>query len=254
MNDLAILLIHYNRIELLKRTLGSLRKIFQNEVDYIVADDSSSATIIKQINDLKIKLIQNEGTKGTGGNTNSGLLGIKNKYIFQIQDDFEIRNNNRDLIEIITNVMNLNQDIDIIRFFGVPKNLRVKETRIYRGYKILIYDNNPILNFPYSFNLYSDTPHLKRIEFHQKYGLYHEYPKMEWTETEFSMRCLKNKATIASIEKINNIFVHNGEERSYRNKSKIKSKFSSIYLQCLKMLFAYFIYRITRVFPKVLYN
>ena len=254
MNDLVILIVHYNRFELLKKTLNSLKKAFSDKVDYLITDDSSPPSVIKKLNTLNIDFVKNIRNKGTGGNTNNGLLTIDNKFILQIQDDFELKcDKELKILHSMIDIMKNNQDIDILRFYGTPKGLKVKEKRDYKGLSILIYDNNTILNYPYSFHLYSDTPHLKRSTFHKDYGLYKEYTKMEWTETEFAMRCLENKVTIASVEQMNDIFIHNGEKVSFRKKNNAQ-KSNSIYLQCLMMLFAYIIYRLTRVFPKILYN
>ena len=77
---------------------------------------------------------------------------------------------------------------------------------------------------------------------------------MEWTETEFSMRCIKKRVKIASIDRLNHLFIHRGAEKSFRKRINKRINIKSVYLSYFKMLVAYIFYYLTGVFPKFLYR
>lgn len=225
---LSIVIIHYNRIEHLKNTINSLsRAAGYNNFEIIVADDFSGRQIREQLLDIKCDVaVFNFTNRGLGFNTNNALRLCRGQYILQLQDDWDFCGFETVLLESIE-LFKKDASIELIRFY----NQHLYPTKAYKNNNYVIIDRNH-LNEQQHKTLYSDTPHLKLNNFHNKYGFFKEGVPMTEMEIDFATNFAKYSSG-SIVFSASDQFVHTGADTSFnpsKKKTTIYKKLSRIHL------------------------
>jgi len=210
----SVIFIGYNRPKLLKRTYQS----FLDNTDYpnyqlILCDDGSPREIQNQMQKLKFdKYLFSKKNMGIANNSNKGLAAADGDYILQLQDDWII-NGKRDYLKQGIQTLIEFPEIEMLRY-------RVAESEKFSTKEKITFNNQRIILIsPLNKNtmVYSDTPHLKRKELHNKIGLYASKSRMELVELDFNSRVLEAGIITAYLVNYKEIFTHIGAEQSHRN-------------------------------------
>jgi len=254
--DLTILIVHYNRINCLTKSLERLHAIFGNSVEYLIADDCTPEHKLKSLlKDYDVRLARLSTNCGLGANINNALKKINTKYVLQIQDDHYLKEGiNRSFLENAIECLEQNSDIDMLRFL-LPYDLNIKEYRLSGNLELCIISNNIFKNMPYPFYVYSDWPHLRKYKSYKKFGNYEENQPVGVTELAYGMNFIVKQGKIGYINKYRNIFEHDSIGLTY-NKPRFKNNniIPKIkYLWLIKSYIAYYYMKITGRFPFRLY-
>lgn len=217
-NDLplvSIVFVTYNRAHTLVATYETLLA----QVDYpreclelIVSDDASDPfhrEIIDQL-DFDVRSYA-KVNQGLGANSNRGIRAAKGKYVLFMQDDWITVGHGSFLREMVT-VLENNPRLGIIMLRDARPERHAHLAEPF-GYGVGLFEQEPSMELGY--RRYSDNPHLKRRDFHDKAGWYREGVPMTVMENE--MTSLVNNQNIfqCGILKKAIIFVHIGRAYSF---------------------------------------
>jgi len=254
--DLTILIIHYDRINCLNKSLGKLYDAFGDSVKYIIGDDNTPEHKLKPIIDkFDVRIERLAKNSGLGANINNAITRVDTKYVLQIQDDHYLKDGvDHNFLKYGIECLEHNKDIDMIRFL-LPYNLNIKENRFIENLKVSLINNNIFKNSPYPFYIYSDWPHLRSLESYNKFGRYVENKPVGVTELAYGMNLIINEGIIAYFEDFRNIFEHNSSGLTYnQQRSYISKRIPEIKnLSLVKSYLAYFYMKTTGTFPFFLY-
>lgn len=223
----SVVVITYNRLHTLKTTVESFRANCGYEnLELIVSDDGSPKKVRDEIFRLPFdKFVFATRNEGLGANTNKGIRAATGQYILQLQDDWECRGPS----DFLHDGVMLMEDIPWIGFihFCAVDHLRLYKTiHDNKGRKICVFENDQSKDSSAVYN-YSDRPHLKRKDFHERIGYYKENAPMTVTELDFCNRFVsQNKISAAHIQGLS-CFVHIGQSNSFNpsvRKARIKAR------------------------------
>jgi len=225
----TIVVITYKRVFLLKQMIESFRKActYPN-LEFILCDDGSDKHIQKEMKKLPFDtfLFGNENC-GLGYNTNKGLKEAKGEYIFQIQDDwvvkdefFERKEDDKNFIEVAIEMFNKKKDVQFLRYTTTKREYKAyKEADVFMiddRFKAKIYKYNKVGKG----YLYSDRPHIKKRSFHRNIGFYKEFVSVPNTERDMGRKFQEQeKVKMGQLEDFF-IFRHIGREHSLRDDDK----------------------------------
>lgn len=223
--QVSVLFITYKRIELLKRTIASFMSNTaypRGRLELILCDDGSPAAIQEEMKKLKIdKFLFAKKNEGMAANVNKGIISATGDYILQLQDDW-ICNGPNDYLRLGIKTLEENPEIGLIRYrLGIPYIYSTKSFNDGLN-EIRILDSNQKDTIKSIYHrkdtfLYSDNPHLKRKEVHNKLGLYKSYKNMSRTEIDFCIRFNNYKLySVGYIAGFEEVFEHIGESESHR--------------------------------------
>nr|MBC7613750.1 glycosyltransferase [Pseudopedobacter sp.] len=190
--EVSLLITHYNRSKSLERLL----QYFVDEQlvfgEIIVSDDASKAEYQPHLKQLKekysFKLVSAPVNKGLGNNINKGQDQVTKPYTLYIQEDFLPKPLFFEKLQVALNFMNADKGIDFIRFYAYFKYPHLKP--VSDGFSEMIFNHSYIWEGYRKFYLYSDHPHLRRSNFHDKFGRYDEGIKPDRTEYNQMMKVL----------------------------------------------------------------
>lgn len=186
MNDwppLSILVITYNRKEILRQTLVRLQTHvhYTGLINYVVADDGSDDGTVEMLtNDFPIVVTIVSKRIGLGANENAGLREAmyRSPVILQLQDDLHLLTH-LDLHPHVEKLMT-DETCGYIRLWGVGGH---RYTANLEGNYWRVMWNSEELYIP------SDRPHIKHRRFHEFFGFYPEGLKTAHTEDAFCHQC-----------------------------------------------------------------
>lgn len=207
----SVIIIHYNRIEHLKSTINTLLfNLNYPNIQLIIADDCSKPEIREELLNINCDiLVLNQQNFGLGKNTNNALKLCSGKYILQLQDDWDFIgdiNMLKDSIKLFDN----DENIDLIRYYNTSKYPYKNKYLNNKFYEVNYHNLNESLKN----TLYSDTPHLKRNDFHLKYGFFKENVPMTKMELEFAENyALKRTGKVFFT--LSDYFIHTGEDATH---------------------------------------
>lgn len=211
MKRISLVTFSYNRSGFLHNAISYFYKncdIPPSDIELIISDDGSSHEHIEAIKKIALKfnadklLLHEHG--GLGYNQNCGIKEASCPYIFHLQDDFALMNESKgkNIINVGIKILDTHEDIDLVcfRYDNEPESIGYYDGEI--GYLTTI-DGIDIKRMCGGLFTYSDGPHLKRSNFHQKYGYYEEKGSStkdcEMAEREFNNRCNKAKMQAAYV-------------------------------------------------------
>ena len=221
---ISVIFITYKRIDLLKRTIDSFLEntLYPRErLELILCDDGSPLEIQEEMRKMPFDVfLLAETNQGLGANTNKGIRAAKGEYILQLQDDWILNAPNNYLL-LAQKALSLHKDIAMMRFrLGQPYVF--SEYLSIEDYTLKILSNKQV-NKELNRFIYSDNPHLKRKNFHDVFGYYLEGVKMTIMEINMCDNFNRQNGGAATIDGIEDIFEHIGEDESFRTKT-IKDK------------------------------
>jgi glycosyltransferase involved in cell wall biosynthesis len=172
--DVTLLITHYNRPASLERLLEALRALDCQFAEVIVSDDGSNAESQARLDQLRethgFTLLRTERNRGLGNNINKGQDAVKTPLVLYVQEDFSPTELFPKRLASAVAMMNERPDLDVVRLFYLVKYPRLEPYR----------DSFSTMRFDWSsptskkFFVYSDTPHLRRKTFFQRFGRYAE--------------------------------------------------------------------------------
>lgn len=204
--NITILVVTYNRIDLLKNTIEALARNLDypgNQLHWLIADDSSPDDYLKKVSEWpfwegkSVVFNKTEVNSGWGANVNQALRKVATDIVLQIEDDWELTKK-LDLKEGVA-LLQARPEIGYIRYRGHGGNDMIyqqQETDIsqyYPGYYPAENMSNKVQYLllrresgaPY---LYTNGLHLKTLNFHRYYGNYSEGLKLGRTEEAMACR------------------------------------------------------------------
>lgn len=246
MNDfphIAILIITFERYELLKRVMYALQKFVnypKDKLHIVVSDDSTGGTKVNSLSRIKafkvwgaegLTILETSERSGWGKHVNFALSQIGAgfpdvKFVFQIEDDY-ILQSPLDLEQGVA-IMENRPNIGMLRYRGtagaryIYHQFEAPVTNLLDGHDKISYLQ--IDNASADLYVYSNGPHLKRVQaegeypaFHEFYGKYDEGKKLGETEEKFAHRVkdgmkLGGAPAIAILpDWVNMRFAHEGD-------------------------------------------
>lgn len=206
--EITLLITHYNRTVSLERLLLSIEKLDIAFAEIIVSDDGSDAAhllYLKQLQEMyKFNLVTSEKNKGLAANINKGQRAASTPYVLYVQEDFEITPLFKTVLPESLAMMKTDKDLDLVRFFA---HFRYPYLQPYVGdfEEVAI----PALAFDYNkIYAYSDTPHLRRASFEQKFGAYREDLRADRMEYRMCISFIVNKGRCVINRHYASLFMH----------------------------------------------
>ena len=215
---ISFLFITYNRSDLLKQAVHSLRKAVMRtnlQPEYVVADDGSAAEHQLTIDTIGFdRKVVAKINGGLGANQNRGLAACSGKLVFQIQDDWLFVGEPDDLLNAVS-ILESDSEIGIVQLTEVGSDLSVESRITESGVAYEVFQNDRL---PWRRSCgvrpYSDCPHLKSLPFVQEVGPYLEGVPMTEMENEYKMRVARQSRWRVARMKSRQIFVHVGATQS----------------------------------------
>lgn len=213
-NEVTLLITHYNRSVSLERLLRTFKDIGLSFQDIVVSDDGSLPEHLERIKNIQpvyeFRLVTSAVNKGLGHNINNGQRAITTPYILYIQEDFIPKDPFKLALADGLELMNEREDLDIVRFWSYFTYPYLK--RYQRGFAEMIWRPSLWYSNHLKFFYYSDHPHLRRITFSEKFGLFAEGIKGDHTEFKMCISFLKNKGKGLFYENFPTLFEHDNSE------------------------------------------
>ncbi|BAV08358.1 hypothetical protein FLA_4394 [Filimonas lacunae] len=206
--NITLLITHYNRTVSLERLLHSIQQLNIFFAEIIVSDDGSDTGHIRLLHALQQKypfrLITTAKNQGLGANINKGQRAVVTPYILYVQEDFEIAPLFITTLKEAYDIMETDTGLDLVRFFAhfrypylKPYNNNFEEVAI----PALATDYNKIYS-------YSDTPHLRRATFEQKFGPYREDLASDRMEYRMCISFIVNGGRCIISNYFSSLFIH----------------------------------------------
>lgn len=194
-DDVSLLITVYNRSSSLELLLQGFRNLDVSFGEVIVSDDGSQPEHLAALEKLaglyNFKLIKAPVNSGLGNNINKGQQAVTLPYTVYIQEDFIPSSQFGDTFSDALKIMQADQGLDLIRFYGYFKYPYLKPyNKVFSEieYKPDLWHSNHL-----KFYAYSDHPHLRRSNFLNKFGKYPEGLIGDLTELYMSFSFIKNK-------------------------------------------------------------
>lgn len=206
---ITLLITHYNRSSSLERLLSALKELNCSFEDIVVSDDASRPEHLEPVRKMQsvynFRLVTTPENKGHGHSMNKGQDVINTPYTLYVQEDFVPIKDFPTGIKDAFDLMEEHADIDYIRFWALTMPYpRLKP--FAKGFSQMIYsfwDTNHL-----KFYQYSDTPHLRRQSFFQKFGRYKEGLKGDVIDYKMAVAFLHHKGKGLFYNNFHAIFSH----------------------------------------------
>ena len=217
----SVVFITYNRPDFLVDSIKAIRNNCKYpNLELIVSDDGTKPSIEKYLDNLAIdKLAKSETNQGLGANSNKGIRAATGKYILHHQDDFECVSS-EPFIEKSIQIMKNHSDIGLVRLHHSTMFPNKIDYELPDGtpYSILGFDQPK--DMKNNIYIYSDHPHLKKSDFHDKSGYFTEGLEVGETEDEFCKRFNLNRNYKVATLWRTDIFKNKGLFKSTRKLTK----------------------------------
>ena len=170
----TLLITHYNRSRSLERLLRAFRQLGCTFEDTVVSDDGSQPEHLARLRELAceypFRLLTTPVNRGLGHNLNKGQDAIRTPYTLYVQEDFQPTEKFPAKYRDAVRIMEERPDIDLVRFWAFVKYPYLEPYKY--GFSEMVFK----LTRPGAakFFSYSDTPHLRRKSFFEKFGRYAE--------------------------------------------------------------------------------
>lgn len=237
---ITLLITHYNRSSSLERLLYYFNKLDCHFGAVIIADDASKPEHIRKIESLQstysFRLLTAPQNGGLGRNLNRGQDVVNTPYTLYVQEDFVPSDIFPKKLQDALQFMNEDNNLDYIRFWAFLDS--------YPGLKPY---GNGFSEMTYSFwNMnhlkfyqYSDTPHLRRSNFFEKFGRYKEGVKGDLTDYSMAISFLQHKGKGLFYDDYTALFEHmNSDEEPSTMREKTNWRQSgNIFIRLLRLIY-----------------
>lgn len=216
---LSCLFISYDRSDLLSLAVTSVKPALNDlgiPSEVIVADDASAPAHRKVIEELRVDLrVYAPRNGGLGANSNRGIAACRGTLILQIQDDWEY-SAPRQSLKAALDILGSDPEIGVLNLvnFDFPHPHELRTTPSGTRYRAFM---NDMLDRERAGGVrpYSDTPHVKRIDFCRDLGPYLERVPMTVMELEFKRRVANQSRWRVAEISTPSLFRHLGADRSF---------------------------------------
>ena len=205
----TLLITHYNRSSSLERLLATFQKLNCQFEDIVVSDDASRPENLERVRTMQavynFRLITTPVNKGHGHSINKGQDVINTPYTLYVQEDFVpaaiFPAHFKDALQF----MNEDSSLDYIRFWALANSY--PDLKPYgKDYSEMIYRPGNMNHL--KFYQYSDTPHLRRSTFFQKFGRYKEGLKGDVIDYKMAISFLHHKGKGLFYDDYSKLFGH----------------------------------------------
>lgn len=223
-NDISVLITHYNRSKSLERLLKGLQEHDLHFDQIVVSDDGSRAEHFEYVKALQkiypFKLVTTPINKGLGNNINKGQNVINTPYTLYIQEDFVPQAVFAEKLAKAHGFLQHDPQLDFVRFYAYFKFPNL--TPVSDGFSEMHFSHLKFWEGYRKFYLYSDHPHLRRKNFFDRFGKYHEGIKPDRMEYNMMMQVLAGKPKAYFYDEINVLLK---QENTVEEPSTIKRNF-----------------------------
>lgn len=222
-HDLTVVFITYNRSQLLKITSQAIRASRRLQgVKVICSDDCSKPEHLSEIERMGFdKVVKAQRNGGLGRNNNKGLKAANSRFVLMVQDDCKMVND--EAVLHACQVLSHDPSIGMVRLYGDPTPFPLQERKVNgMSYWVAMHTSpeyEALKRGPVRKRVYSDQPHVRRRELHEKVvGYYAEGVPLEQTERDFEDRMdAQSELFVAFLNPFErNDFVHLGAQESFR--------------------------------------
>jgi glycosyltransferase involved in cell wall biosynthesis len=207
----TLLVTHFNRSKSLERLLAAFRSLDCAFDDIVVSDDASKPEHLDRLKVLAeehpFRLVTTPVNRGLGNNLNKGQDAVTTPYTLYVQEDFHPTPRFTTSFPDAFEIMEARRDVDMVRLYAGVKYPRLKPYK--NGFSEMIF--SLACPGPAKFFYYSDTPHLRRRSFFERFGRYAEGVKAIQGEKSMVMSFLQARGKGMECD-VNDIFVHENSE------------------------------------------
>ena len=191
---ITLLITHYNRSNSLERLLSRFQALNCTFEDIVVSDDASRPEHLDKVKAMQSKyhfrLITTPVNKGHGHSMNKGQDVITTPYTIYVQEDFVPTTIFPTHLQDALQFMNEDKTLDYIRFWALAS--KYPDLKPYgKGYSEMIF--NFWTTNHLKFYQYSDTPHLRRSNFFERFGRYKEGLKGDVIDYKMAISFIQHK-------------------------------------------------------------
>ncbi len=212
-SGVTLLITHYNRSSSLNRLLKRLKEL-RCEFDNIVVSDDASKP--EHLNNLMVmqetyhfRLVTTPVNKGHGHSINKGQDVITTPYTVYIQEDFVPTEKFPVAFRDALQFMEKDNSLDYIRFWALGDPY--PDLKPYgKGYSEMVYRFLQTSHF--KFYAYSDTPHLRRANFFDRFGRYKEGLKGDVIDYKMAISFIQHNGKGLFYEDFHALFAHENSQ------------------------------------------
>lgn len=207
--EITLLVTHYNRSSSLERLLSAFRQLNCNFGEIIVSDDASKPEHLENVKAMQPKfnfrLVTTPVNKGHGHSINKGQDEVRTPYTLYVQEDFVPSAIFSDHLQDALQFMNEDKNLDYIRFWAFLTSYPMLKP-YGKGYSEMTFSFWNMNHL--KFYQYSDTPHLRRSSFFEKFGRYKEGLKGDVIDYKMAVSFLQNEGKGLFYDEYTTLFTH----------------------------------------------
>lgn len=225
--DVSVLLVTYNRADLLEQTFHHLRERLNTSgltLEYVITDDASASEHLEKVLALPAgKHVTTPVNRGLGNNCNKGIAACAGKLIFQLQDDWEFLGP-ADVLKTAMRILDADPEIGVVQLIDAVPELPHELRTLADGTTYRAFANDGLSQRrPSGARPYSDQPHVKHRQFIHDIGPYQEGVPMADMELDYqrAVAC-QTRWRVASLPGVS-AFAHLGADQSF-NTSTLRNQ------------------------------
>jgi len=207
--EITLLITHYNRSSSLERLLMRFRELNCSFGEIIVSDDASKPEHLEHVKAMvsqyNFRLITTPVNRGHGHSINKGQDEVKTPFTLYVQEDFVPSDILPGHLADALQFMKEDKSLDYIRFWAFLTSYPMLKPYA-KGFSEMTYSfwNTNHLKF----YQYSDTPHLRRSNFFEKFGRYKEGLKGDVIDYLMAVSFLQHKGRGLFFDEYTTLFSH----------------------------------------------
>ena len=210
---ITLLITHYNRSSSLERLLAAFRRLNCTFGEIIVSDDASKPEHLDRVKAIQpiynFQLATTPVNKGHGNSINKGQDLVKTPFTIYIQEDFVPSDIFPEHLRDALQFMEEDKSLDYIRFWALADSY--PDLKPYgKGFSMMAY--NLLTANHLKFYQYSDTPHLRRSNFFEKFGRYKEGLKGDVIDYKMAISFLQHKGKGLFYDDFSALFTHDNSD------------------------------------------
>lgn len=211
-DNVSLLITHYNRSKSLLRLLDAMQKLNVTFGEIVVSDDGSSYAHLQNLLEYQkthhFRLITAPVNKGLPNNINKGQAAVLKPYTLYVQEDFVPSEVFPIKFKHSLEIMEERPDIDIARYWAYWKYPYLKSIR--NGFSEMRFS---LFKLGYKkFYVYSDASHLRRSNFHSRFGLFLENLPSDRAEYLMMMSFIRKNGKAIYNDSFNDMFDHRNSD------------------------------------------